>query len=147
MDSNFLLRNCCCFRRSSPNNLNLRHHENLISLDSIHIGKVISICYVFLRWINDLISRWSVKLWCTLTKSLMSAIAGQEVVVLKNGTRACGSGGVVLSTPLLQSKSYFEVSGRKENNCVRWIAYIYDINICFRWKFSKKDTGVLEFVH
>ncbi|XP_058448441.1 SPRY domain-containing protein 7 [Malaya genurostris] len=34
---------------------------------------------------------------------------GHEVVVIKNGQRACGSGGVITNTPLLQSKSYFEV--------------------------------------
>lgn len=35
--------------------------------------------------------------------------AGQEVVVLKNGKRLCGSGGAILNQALLQSKSYFEV--------------------------------------
>nr|XP_019526943.2 SPRY domain-containing protein 7 [Aedes albopictus] len=34
---------------------------------------------------------------------------GHEVVVIKGGQRACGSGGVIANTPLLQSKSYFEV--------------------------------------
>lgn len=34
---------------------------------------------------------------------------GQEVVILKNGKRVCGSGGAVLNQALLQSKSYFEV--------------------------------------
>lgn len=34
---------------------------------------------------------------------------GHEVVVIKDGQRACGSGGVIANTPLLQSKSYFEV--------------------------------------
>lgn len=36
-------------------------------------------------------------------------IEGQEVVVLKNGKRICGSGGAILNQALLQSKSYFEV--------------------------------------
>lgn len=36
-------------------------------------------------------------------------ILGQEVVILKNGKRVCGSGGAVLNQALLQSKSYFEV--------------------------------------
>lgn len=31
------------------------------------------------------------------------------MVVIKGGQRACGSGGVIANTPLLQSKSYFEV--------------------------------------
>ncbi|XP_031621182.1 SPRY domain-containing protein 7 [Contarinia nasturtii] len=34
---------------------------------------------------------------------------GHEVVILKNGTRICGSGGVLSTAPLVQSKSYFEV--------------------------------------
>lgn len=34
---------------------------------------------------------------------------GHEVVVIKSGQRACGSGGVIANTPLVQSKSYFEV--------------------------------------
>lgn len=36
-------------------------------------------------------------------------VSGQEVVILKNGKRVCGSGGAVLNQALLQSKSYFEV--------------------------------------
>lgn len=36
-------------------------------------------------------------------------LEGQEVVILKNGKRVCGSGGAVLNQALLQSKSYFEV--------------------------------------
>lgn len=35
--------------------------------------------------------------------------AGYEVVIIKDGTRACGSGGVLGNAPLVQSKSYFEV--------------------------------------
>lgn len=34
---------------------------------------------------------------------------GHEVVILKNGTRICGSGAVLATAPLVQSKSYFEV--------------------------------------
>ncbi|KAG5672441.1 hypothetical protein PVAND_002569 [Polypedilum vanderplanki] len=41
--------------------------------------------------------------------SLDSGHIGQEVVVLKNGKRLCGSGGSILNQALLQSKSYFEV--------------------------------------
>ncbi|XKL60964.1 hypothetical protein PGB90_008021 [Kerria lacca] len=32
-----------------------------------------------------------------------------EVVIIKDGTRACGSGGVLGNSPLVQNKSYFEV--------------------------------------
>lgn len=39
----------------------------------------------------------------------MTFLLGQEVVILKNGKRVCGSGGSVLNQALLQSKSYFEV--------------------------------------
>lgn len=41
--------------------------------------------------------------------SLKIVVLGQEVVILKNGKRVCGSGGAVLNQALLQSKSYFEV--------------------------------------
>lgn len=34
---------------------------------------------------------------------------GNEVVLIKGGTRACGSGGALATAPLVQSKSYFEV--------------------------------------
>ncbi|GAB0094817.1 SPRY domain-containing protein 7 [Sergentomyia squamirostris] len=34
---------------------------------------------------------------------------GHEVVIVKNGQRVCGSGGVLATAPLVQSKSYFEV--------------------------------------
>lgn len=34
---------------------------------------------------------------------------GHEVVLIKGGTRACGSGGALATAPLVQSKSYFEV--------------------------------------
>jgi len=35
--------------------------------------------------------------------------AGREVVVVKNGLRACGSGGVLGSAAIMQDKAYFEV--------------------------------------
>ena len=34
---------------------------------------------------------------------------GNEVVIVKNGLRICGSGGALTNAPLLQNKSYFEV--------------------------------------
>lgn len=34
---------------------------------------------------------------------------GNEVVIVKNGCRICGSGGALATAPLVQSKSYFEV--------------------------------------
>nr|CAG4648921.1 EOG090X0EPP [Polyphemus pediculus] len=34
---------------------------------------------------------------------------GQEVVLLKNGMRICGTGGVLGNTPIMQDKAYFEV--------------------------------------
>lgn len=40
---------------------------------------------------------------------LDSTKMGHEVVVVKGGTRACGSGGALATAPLVQSKSYFEV--------------------------------------
>lgn len=37
------------------------------------------------------------------------SLEGHEVVVIKGGTRACGSGCCLATAPLVQSKSYFEV--------------------------------------
>nr|CAG4644347.1 EOG090X0EPP [Lepidurus arcticus] len=34
---------------------------------------------------------------------------GQEVVIVKNGSRICGTGGALGSAPLVQNKAYFEV--------------------------------------
>uniref|UniRef100_A0A0N4ZRU1 SPRY domain-containing protein 7 n=1 Tax=Parastrongyloides trichosuri TaxID=131310 RepID=A0A0N4ZRU1_PARTI len=34
---------------------------------------------------------------------------GSEVVLLKNGTRVCGNGGVIATVPIEQNKAYFEV--------------------------------------
>jgi len=34
---------------------------------------------------------------------------GQEVVLLKNGMRICGTGGALANTPIMQDKAYFEV--------------------------------------
>ncbi|KAG8230954.1 hypothetical protein J437_LFUL010841 [Ladona fulva] len=40
---------------------------------------------------------------------LDSNYMGHEVVIVKNGHRICGTGGALVSAPLVQSKSYFEV--------------------------------------
>jgi len=40
---------------------------------------------------------------------LDSSHSGQEVVLLKNGMRICGTGGALASTPIMQDKAYFEV--------------------------------------
>lgn len=42
--------------------------------------------------------------------------AGNEVVIVKEGCRICGSGGALASAPLVQSKSYFEVKLQQEGN-------------------------------
>lgn len=48
-------------------------------------------------------------------------VSGNEVVIVKNGTRICGSGGVLCTAPIVQNKSYFEVKVQqsgKWNSCV-----------------------------
>uniref|UniRef100_A0A0K0E0R2 SPRY domain-containing protein 7 n=1 Tax=Strongyloides stercoralis TaxID=6248 RepID=A0A0K0E0R2_STRER len=40
---------------------------------------------------------------------LDSRNAGSDVVILKNGTRICGSGGAISTIPIEQNKAYFEV--------------------------------------
>lgn len=41
---------------------------------------------------------------------------GNEVVIVKNGTRICGSGGVLCSAPIVQNKCYFEVKVQQSGN-------------------------------
>nr|CAG4635103.1 EOG090X0EPP [Alona affinis] len=41
--------------------------------------------------------------------TLDSQQIGQEVVLVKNGSRICGTGGALGNTPIMQDKSYFEV--------------------------------------
>lgn len=51
----------------------------------------------------------------------MLIITGNEVVIVKNGTRICGSGGVLCTAPIVQNKCYFEVKVQqsgKWNSCM-----------------------------
>lgn len=89
MFSNNLLKTCCCLRRSSKNSFPMNQPDSTIALDSGHIGR-----FLFLM---------------TKIRFHLFIVLGQEVVILKNGKRVCGSGGAVLNQALLQSKSYFEV--------------------------------------
>nr|CAG4638089.1 EOG090X0EPP [Chydorus sphaericus] len=41
--------------------------------------------------------------------SLDTQKIGQEVVLVKNGSRICGTGGALANTPIMQDKAYFEV--------------------------------------
>lgn len=43
--------------------------------------------------------------------------AGNEVVIVKNGTRICGSGGVLCTAPIVQNKCYFEVKVQQSGKC------------------------------
>jgi hypothetical protein len=36
-------------------------------------------------------------------------ILGQDVVIVKNGRRLCGTGGALANVPIIQNKAYFEV--------------------------------------
>jgi len=40
---------------------------------------------------------------------MFSVILGQDAVVVKNGSRLCGTGCARASTPILQNKAYWEV--------------------------------------
>lgn len=44
-----------------------------------------------------------------LLNMLSSISIGQEVVLIKNGSRICGTGGALANTPINQDKAYFEV--------------------------------------
>jgi hypothetical protein len=35
--------------------------------------------------------------------------SGQDVVIVKNGRRLCGTGGAISNVPIIQNKAYFEV--------------------------------------
>uniref|UniRef100_A0A1I8A1H0 SPRY domain-containing protein 7 n=1 Tax=Steinernema glaseri TaxID=37863 RepID=A0A1I8A1H0_9BILA len=41
---------------------------------------------------------------------LDTAYIGSEVVILKNGTRICGTGGALATAPIVQNKAYFQVN-------------------------------------
>eukprot|EP00039_Didymoeca_costata_P028780 m.22141 g.22141 ORF g.22141 m.22141 type:complete len:196 (-) comp7351_c0_seq2:991-1578(-) len=41
--------------------------------------------------------------------TLDQTYCGEDCIVVKNGTRSCGTGGVLANTPLAQNKSYWEV--------------------------------------
>ena len=43
--------------------------------------------------------------------------AGNDVVIIKNGHRICGTGACLANTPLNQDKSYFEVKLQQEGLC------------------------------
>nr|CAG4652212.1 EOG090X0EPP [Triops cancriformis] len=45
----------------------------------------------------------------TSSVTIDTSRTGQEVVIVKNGTRICGTGGALGSAPLVQNKAYFEV--------------------------------------
>jgi hypothetical protein len=36
-------------------------------------------------------------------------VSGQDVVIVKNGRRLCGTGGAISNVPIIQNKAYFEV--------------------------------------
>jgi hypothetical protein len=59
---------------------------------------------------------------------------GNEVVIVKNGTRICGSGGVLCTAPIVQNKCYFEVkvqqSGNR-NSCVHFYFLFIRKNVLF----------------
>jgi hypothetical protein len=42
-------------------------------------------------------------------KFLFIIYEGQDVVIVKNGRRICGSGGALSNAPIIQNKAYFEV--------------------------------------
>ncbi|CAF4113718.1 unnamed protein product, partial [Rotaria magnacalcarata] len=41
---------------------------------------------------------------------------GQDVVVVKNGRRLCGTGAAVANAPIVQNKAYFEVKLQTQGN-------------------------------
>uniref|UniRef100_A0A183SSQ0 SPRY domain-containing protein 7 n=1 Tax=Schistocephalus solidus TaxID=70667 RepID=A0A183SSQ0_SCHSO len=65
--------------------------------------------------------------------------AGQYVVVLKNNTRICGTGGARANTPILQDKAYFEVKVQTSGS--------WAVGLCLsRVRFLHVFGGVLLFL-
>lgn len=58
----------------------------------------------------------------------MQCFAGQDVVIVKNGQRICGSGAALANAPLVQNKSYFEVkvqqAGEKQCSCLYPLIFV-----------------------
>ena len=58
-------------------------------------------------------------------------ILGQEAVVVKNGSRLCGTGAARASTPILQNKAYWEVKIQQSGiwscgvSCVKCVKSLY----------------------
>lgn len=44
----------------------------------------------------------------------LNKFLGQDVVIVKNGKRLCGTGGAISNTPIVQNKAYFEVKIRSD---------------------------------
>jgi hypothetical protein len=47
------------------------------------------------------------KMHCHLTALVL--LTGNDVVIVKNGRRICGTGGALSNAPIVQDKAYFEV--------------------------------------
>ena len=126
-------RNCvmasifCCFRScANAFDLGISAHTipikrpPLIVLDSNQAGKLICYSRVFFQSSAYDFFYWVKFLFLTKTENIylyvytwifchIISFIGQEVVLLKNGMRICGTGGALGNTPIMQDKSYFEV--------------------------------------
>lgn len=69
------------------------------------------------------------------------------MVVVKNGTRICGSGGVLCTAPIVQNKCYFEVKVQqsgKWNSCVQMVIVLpkFKHNFFFLFKCQCTRIGI-----
>lgn len=48
--------------------------------------------------------------------TLDTSKSGQDVVIVKNGRRLCGTGGALSNVPIIQNKAYFEVKVQANGN-------------------------------
>lgn len=61
---------------------------------------------------------------------------GNEVVIVKNGTRICGSGGVLCTAPIVQNKCYFEVKVQQSGNWNSCVHHLFFYKSIFFWLVS-----------
>lgn len=63
-------------------------------------------------------------------------ISGNDVVIVKNGHRICGTGAAISTVPIVQNKAYFEAKVQQTGNeCKSWQHNLCDC-VCLGFNFS-----------
>lgn len=56
-----------------------------------------------------------------ISKNKSNEYLGQDIVIVKNGRRLCGSGGALTNVPIIQNKAYFEVKIQSKGGLTHWV--------------------------